>query len=112
MARTPHTTSQVVTGIHDQLPVPTRATTSRTVVSNDAARVVVFAFDAGEQLTDHAAGRPVVVQVNDGRLRFRVDGTDHELVAGDVVYLAPGARHALEALEASRVSLVLIEPGG
>lgn len=109
MPRSPHTESKVITGVHRELPISPHATTSRAVLHNDAARVVVFTFDTGEQLTDHAASRPVVVQLMEGRIRFHLDGEDHELEAGDVAYLAPGAPHALEALEPARLSLVLIE---
>ena len=112
MAPAPRTASQVVAGVHRELPISTHATTSRTLLHNESVRVVVFAFDTGEQLTDHAAARPVLVQLIEGRLRFSVEDEEHELVAGDVVYLAPGVRHALEALEPSRLTLVLIEDPG
>jgi quercetin dioxygenase-like cupin family protein len=88
--------------------VVTDATTSRALVDNDAVRVVLFTFDAGEQLTEHTASVPVVVQVLRGRLRFELEGAPHELEVGDVVYLAPGAAHGLQALEASMASLVLV----
>jgi quercetin dioxygenase-like cupin family protein len=109
MSRAPADRSQVVTGISDDLPIPSQATTSRAVIDNDAARVVLFAFDTGEKLTEHTAAPPVVVQLVRGRLRFEVAGDSHELQPGDVVYLAPGAPHALEALEPSLLSLVLIQ---
>lgn len=108
MPRASLTDSQVVTRVHEELAVQPHATTSRALLDNEAARVVVFAFDTGEQLTEHTAAKPVVVQVIEGRVRFVVDGRAHELHPGDVVYLAPGAPHALEALEPARLSLVLI----
>jgi quercetin dioxygenase-like cupin family protein len=108
MPRTSLTDSQVVTGVHEDLPVQRHATTSRALLDNEAARVVVFVFDTGEQLTEHTAATPVVLQLLEGRMRLQLDGVDHELVAGDVVYLAPGAPHALEALEPARLSLVLV----
>ena len=60
------------------------------MIDNDVARVVFFAFDARERLTEHTAAPPVVVQLVRGRLRFEVAGVAHELQSGDVVYLAPG----------------------
>jgi quercetin dioxygenase-like cupin family protein len=108
MPTTASTESQVITGVHADLPIPRQATTSRALLHNDVVRVVVFAFDTGEQLSEHTAAKPVVVQLLEGRMRFHLDGVDHQLAAGDVVYLAPGAPHALEALEPSRLSLVLI----
>lgn len=101
------TLSQVVQGLHRDLPISAEATTSRTVVNNDAVRVVAFAMDAGQELTDHSAPRPVVVEVIDGDLAFTVGGQRHELSAGDVVYLAPSERHAVLALTPCRFVLVM-----
>ena len=97
--------------MHADLPISGEATTSRTVVTNDAARVVAFAMDEGQELTDHSAARPVVVQVLEGRLAFTVAGEQHELHAGDVVYVAPGERHAVVALTPCRFVLVLVTAG-
>jgi quercetin dioxygenase-like cupin family protein len=108
--RTPVDESVVVAHLATELPITPSATTSRVVVANDAMRVVVFAFDAGEQLTEHTSTKAVAVQVLRGALRFEVAGASHDLVAGDLVYLAPDERHALEAVEASLVSLVMVEP--
>jgi quercetin dioxygenase-like cupin family protein len=107
VTRTETSQSQVVAHLHVDLPISTEATTSRTVVSNDAVRVVAFAMDRGQELTDHSAPRPVVVQVVEGDLTFTVAGASHALTAGDVVYLAPGARHAVLALTPCRFVLVM-----
>ena len=100
--------SEVVSSVEEELPIPHRATTSRALLDNDLVRVVAFAFDTGERLTEHTAAGPVVVHLIEGRLRFEVDGAEHALAAGDCVYLAPGAPHALEALEPARIALVLL----
>ncbi len=108
MARTPDDQSLVVTGLADDLPITTSATTSRSLVDNDRVRVVVFAFDTGEQLTEHTAAMPVVVQLLTGAMRFEVAGEAHHLSPGDCVYLAAKEPHSLEALEPSRMSLVMV----
>lgn len=108
MTKSAMTQSLVVPGLHDELLVPEQATTSRTVVSNDATRVVAFAMDAGQELTDHSAPRPVVVQVTEGDLVFEVGGARHDLTAGDLVYLAPSERHAVLALTPCRFVLVMV----
>ena len=107
MPRTEVSDSLVVPDVRTDLPVSTDATTSRTVVSNDAVRVVAFAMDAGQELTDHSAPRPVVVQVVEGSLAFTVAGETQDLTAGDVVYLAPDARHAVRARTPCRFVLVM-----
>jgi quercetin dioxygenase-like cupin family protein len=108
MTKTATTDSIVVENLHAKLPITGEATTSRTVVSNDAARVVSFAMDAGQELTDHSAPRPAVIQVVEGHLAFTVAGQRHELAAGDAVYLAPNERHAVVATTPCRFVLVLV----
>jgi quercetin dioxygenase-like cupin family protein len=108
MARTPDDESLVVTGLADELPISTSATTSRSLVDNGRVRVVAFAFDTGEQLTEHTAAMPVVVQLLTGAMRFEVAGEAHHLSPGDCVYLAAKEPHSLEALEPSRMSLVMV----
>ncbi|MFN8126476.1 MAG: cupin domain-containing protein [Candidatus Nanopelagicales bacterium] len=111
MPTTPINESQLMTGLWAELPVPTDATTSRTVVNNDAMRIVEFAMDSGQELTDHASDRAVAVLMQVGEMTFTVAGVPHDLVPGDVVYLAPGERHALVARSACRFTLVLTRVG-
>jgi quercetin dioxygenase-like cupin family protein len=107
MAKTDVSTSEVLQGVREGLPISADATTSRTVVSNDAVRVVAFAMDRGQELTDHSTPHPVVVYVDEGELTFTVGGDVRELTIGDVVYLAPGARHAVVARTPCRFVLIM-----
>jgi quercetin dioxygenase-like cupin family protein len=93
----------------DALPVVAESTTSRVLVTNDVMRIVQFTFDAGELLTEHTSPRAVAVQLVSGRMRFTVDGVEHLMGEGDVIYLAPGASHALVAETACRMTLVMVE---
>nr|NLI49376.1 cupin domain-containing protein [Propionibacterium sp.] len=105
----PVTESSAHLGLLDALAVQPDAITSRVVVNNDLMRVVYFAFDTGGMLTEHSSPRAVVVQLLTGAIRFSVDGAEHAMVPGDVIYLAPGARHALVADAPSHLSLVMVD---
>ncbi|WP_017179270.1 cupin domain-containing protein [Actinomyces timonensis] len=109
MPTTPVSESLFRLGLNDALPVSEEATTSRVVVNNDVLRTVVFTFDAGQQLTEHASPKAVVCTLLAGEMEFTVSGETNTLAAGDVVYLAPGARHALTALTPCRLQLVMVE---
>lgn len=109
MPTTPVAESAFLTGVFDKLPILEAATTSRVVVNNAVLRHVVFSFDAGQVLTEHASPRAVVVQMLSGKMRFRVGEVTHDLAGGDVVYLAPGDRHALEALDPCYMALTLVD---
>jgi len=70
-----------------------------------------FAFDTGELLTEHSSPRAVVVQLLTGAIRFTVEDVEHAMSPGDVLYLAPGARHSLVADAPSHLSLVMVDLG-
>lgn len=104
------TESSAHRGLLAALPVQAEATTSRVVVNNPLLRVVYFAFDTGELLTDHSSPRAVVVQLLTGAIRFTYDGVESALAPGDAVYLAPGVVHSLVADAPSHLSLVMVDP--
>jgi quercetin dioxygenase-like cupin family protein len=110
MTTTPVPQSIVQTGVWAALPVAEGATTSRVLVNNGAVRVVEFVMAAGQELTDHQSPRAVVLQVGAGDARVSLDDVEHDVVAGDTVYLAPGQRHAVLATTALRFTLVMTDP--
>ena len=112
MARTSSSDTVVVTGLTEDLPISAAATTSRSLVDNDRVRVIAFTFDTGEELTEHTAAMPVVVQLISGAMRFEVAGDTHHLTPGDCIYLPPREPHSLEALEPCRLSLVMVRDSG
>jgi quercetin dioxygenase-like cupin family protein len=57
MVRTPTDQSVTVSELIANLPIGAEATTSRVVVDTPAIRVVMFAMDAGQELTDHSSPR-------------------------------------------------------
>ena len=109
MPTTPVSESGVFTGLFEKLPILEAATTSRVVVNNAVLRHVLFSFDAGQVLTEHASTRAVIVNLLRGKLNFSIRGENNILEEGDVIYLAPGDRHALEALEPCYMSLTLVD---
>lgn len=89
--------------------VQEEATVSRTVLTAEGVRLVLFAFDAGQVLTEHTAAMPVVLQTIRGRLRVTGDGETVELVPGGVVHLDTRVPHTVVALEPSYLLLTMID---
>ena len=86
------------------------STVSRTVLREEGARVVLFAFDAGEELTEHTAAVPILLQLIDGRLRVGADGAQVELTPGGIVHIRTRVPHEVYALEPSRMVLTMLDP--
>ena len=84
------------------------AVVSKVVHRGDGIDVTVFGFDAGEQLTEHRAARPAVVQVLSGWLRFTVEGEQLELGPGSWLHMQPNAPHSLVATEPTVMLLTLL----
>lgn len=93
-------------------PVVAGATVSRALLNTPDGRVIVFAMDAGQEMSEHRAPFMASVQVLDGCLRFGVDGKDREMRANDWLIMPPNALHRLSALEPTRFLLTLFKRGG
>lgn len=109
MAATETEQNVAVANVLQDLPVTKEATTSRVLVNNPLLRVVDFAFDEGQLLTEHSSPRSVVVTLLSGTMDFDIESTTHHLTPGDVLYMAPGAAHALRATSKCHMQLVMVD---
>lgn len=79
----------------------------RTLYKHGAVTVAIFHFEAGSGLPPHVAAGVVTVHVLQGRLRMMAQGEAHDLPAGKMLVMAPGVRHDVQAIEASRMLLTV-----
>jgi quercetin dioxygenase-like cupin family protein len=91
--------------------VPPEGTLSKVVFKDDRIRVVVFAFDKGQELTEHTASLPAIVQVLSGSLRLVMGSETVEIIPGDWAHMKAGLPHSVEALEPSLMLLTLLKDG-
>lgn len=87
------------------------ATLSRVVASEGPVRVVAFGFDQGQELTEHTASVPVIVQVLTGSLTVTVGGESHRMTPSSWMYLDPREPHSVFAEEPSRMLLTMVRGG-
>lgn len=99
-----------VTELADMVAVQPESTVSRTVLKAEGARIVLFAFDEGQQLTEHTAAMPVLLLVLEGKLAITADGRTEDLVPGGVIHLTTRLPHAVYALEPSKLALIMLDP--
>lgn len=92
-----------------EVEIPLEGTLSRVIYKDDLIRVVVFAFDEGQELTEHTAARPAIVQLVSGRIRLDLDGDPVELRPGSWVRMAANVKHAVYAIEPTVMLLTLLK---
>ncbi|MCP4968615.1 MAG: cupin [bacterium] len=92
-----------------EVDIPVNGTLSRVVYKDDNVRLVVFAFDTGEELTDHTAGVPAIVQVASGELEISLEGVVSTIGPKSWVHMPAGLTHAVKALEPSVMLLTLLK---
>jgi quercetin dioxygenase-like cupin family protein len=81
---------------------------SRALHDQGGVRVTLFAFAAGQQLTEHASTARALVQILSGACEFSLAGKKTPLRAGDLLHMPPGLSHAVLATEAFSMLLTTI----
>lgn len=84
------------------------AVVSRQIVKADAGNVTLFAFDAGQELSEHTAPFDALVHVVDGEAEVRIAGVPYPLAAGDAIIMPAHVPHALRAVTRFRMLLTMI----
>lgn len=82
---------------------------SRTLLKTCAARVVLFGFAAGQELSEHTSPHHALVQVLSGECEWTLGGRLHTLKAGDLLYMPPGLPHAVKASQQFSMLLTLFK---
>lgn len=80
------------------------------VLENETAKVVAFEFGTGDELKEHAAHHPVIIQILRGRVRFTLPDRELELAPGALLHLTPQLRHAVTALEPTTLTVTMLSP--
>jgi quercetin dioxygenase-like cupin family protein len=81
---------------------------SRIVAKTLGGNVTLFAFDAGEALTEHSSSFEALAIVIEGACTFTVGGAEARAAAGTAVRLPAGVPHAVEANQTSRLLLIML----
>ncbi|GAM07960.1 cupin domain protein [Geobacter sp. OR-1] len=84
------------------------AVVSKTLVDKKAGTITLFAFAAGQGLSEHTAPFDALVQVVDGEAKVTVDGVDYLVKAGEMIIMPANYPHSLAAESPFKMVLVMI----
>jgi quercetin dioxygenase-like cupin family protein len=82
---------------------------SRTIIDKPAGTLTLFAFDAGQGLSEHTAPFDALVYLLDGRAEVTISGKPLQLKQGEMVIMPANLPHALKALRRFKMLLVMIK---
>ena len=94
--------------LHDLITPTPDGIASRILGKTSGGNLTLFAFDAGQALTEHTSPYEAFVVVLEGVLTLTIGGTAVRAMAGTVVRMPADVPHALGAVEASRLLLVML----
>jgi len=78
------------------------------LINAPAGTITVFAFDAGEGLSEHTAPYDAVLQVLEGETLITIEGTDYPLKAGEIIIMPARKPHAVQAVTQFKMMLTMI----
>jgi quercetin dioxygenase-like cupin family protein len=84
------------------------AVVSRALVQREKGTVTLFAFDAGQGLSEHTAPFDALVQVLEGEVEITISGKPIRAGAGELVLMPANEPHGLKALTRFKMLLTMI----
>jgi quercetin dioxygenase-like cupin family protein len=84
----------------------------QTLTSGKSMYQMLATLEAGSTMPAHQHSQEQIVHILSGHMKLIVDGTPHEMKAGDSFYLASNVPHGVETLEETRVVDTFSPPRG
>ncbi len=85
------------------------AIVSREIVSQPTGTVTAFAFDEGEQLSEHTAPFDAMAVDLDGEADVTIGGKVNRIKPGEMIIMPAAVPHALRAVTRFKMLLVMIK---
>src|SRR5215213_2868814 len=93
----------------ESLVTPTaQAIASRVLARTAAGNITLFAFDAGEELSEHTAPFDALALTLSGSLVLTIGGVKVVTASQTIVLMPANVPHAVLATEASRMMLIML----
>lgn len=82
---------------------------SRTIINRPGATITLFAFDAGQGLSEHTAPFDAQVQVIDGTATVYIAKKKYQVEKGEIIIMPANVPHALDAESSFKMLLTMIK---
>lgn len=100
--------SIVIADLKKEVEIPADGIISRTLSDSPAVKVVLFGFDAGQELSEHTASVPAAIEILSGKATVVIGGAVSEAGPGFWALMPPHAPHSIRAHEPTVMLLYMI----
>lgn len=105
----PSTPTTFIADLTAELEIPKDGTLSRVLYKDDQIRLVLFGFDADQELTEHTASLPAVLQIISGRAEITLGSETLIGEPGSWIHMEARLPHSVLALEPTVLLLTLLK---
>jgi quercetin dioxygenase-like cupin family protein len=91
----------------EQLKYQKDSIVSQELYSREIGTLTLFAFDEGQQLSEHTAPFDAFVLCVEGRVEVTIDGHAHQLNSSQLIMMPAHKPHALKALTPFKMLLIM-----
>lgn len=92
----------------EMIAVQPGAVVSQTLLKSRGGSVTLFAFDAGEGLSEHSTPHEAVIQILEGSARVTIGEQGHVASEGQALRLPAGVPHAVNAETPFKMLLIML----
>ncbi|MDO9257237.1 MAG: cupin domain-containing protein [Bacteroidales bacterium] len=92
----------------DSISYQTDGIVSKRIIQKEKGNITLFAFDAGQKLSEHTAPFDALVQVMAGSAEIVIGGKPNQLAAGQSIIMPANVPHAVNANERFIMLLTMI----
>lgn len=85
------------------------AIVSRQIVKAEGGNVTLFAFDEGQELSEHTAPFDALVHMLDGEAEIKISGKPFLLKTGEAILMPANEPHAVSAVKKFKMLLTMIK---
>jgi quercetin dioxygenase-like cupin family protein len=82
---------------------------SKAIIKKSAGTVTFFAFDKGEELSEHTTPYDALVQITDGEAEITIGGVKNSVKNGEGLLMPANIPHALKAHQRFKMLLTMVK---
>ena len=103
------TTYKFIDNLGEIIEIPQDGVLSRTIYTDDQVKAVIFGFDTGQELSEHTASMPAIIQIVKGDARLTLGDNVQQVSTGAWVHMPANLSHSIYATTPLVMLLLLLK---